>query len=333
MKRFSGSLTAENLYPVGLALDDSGDLYATFHIRNAYPYQVGIAKIAPDGAIIWFKDDLSHHWPTMGEDGRVYSSAMREREDLEQYDNSVIKTGCDEVVYDEGVRVYDADGAVAREYWMSDVFSRSGYRGALYATRSSCDPFHVNSVDVATTEEAASQPWLSAGDILVSVREPGVIMLIDHETGLIKRYVQGRTAGQHAAHFLRDGRVVAFDNQGGDPALGGTRIVRIDLDTGDLETIFPRSADQPLTPFFAEERGSINVSADGRRMMVAAGLEGHVVELDVETGTPLWVMDQTLDISAYARMKHIKTSYDNARFIAYGAYYAGEPAFLADPPR
>ena len=56
----------------------------------------------------------------------------------------------------------------------------------------------------------------------------------------MKYLVAGRTAAQHSPQFLPDGSVLVFDNMGGSRALGGSRVVRLDLVKGTARTIFPR---------------------------------------------------------------------------------------------
>ena len=46
-------------------------------INNIYPYQVGIAKFSWSGTLLWAKVDSSHHWPTVGADGRIYVPIAR----------------------------------------------------------------------------------------------------------------------------------------------------------------------------------------------------------------------------------------------------------------
>jgi hypothetical protein len=331
IRGFAGNVNTRNVYPVGLALDESGALYATFHARNAFPYQVGIARIEPDGAIAWLKTDHSHHWPTQASNGFVYVPSMRQLEGQARFPHSVVNTRCEGVLYDDGVRAYRPDGEIAEEYWLGEILGASRYRGMLYYTRDACDPFHVNSVDIVTPSIAARSGAVEEGDLLISVRELGAIVVIDPRGRQVRTVLRGVFAAQHSARFLPDGEVLLFDNQGGDPALGGSRVVRGNLGNGETRVLFPRPADRQFLPYYAEERGNINVAPSGDRALIASGENGLIVEIDTMTGEPLWFMRNTQSIDAFLSERRIDSEIRNARMTAYGAYYVSTLSVFPRP--
>jgi DNA-binding beta-propeller fold protein YncE len=329
MSAFSGRVNPRNVYPVGMILEPDGSLYVTFHGRNIFPYQVGLARVAPDGSLDWVRYDFSHHWPHAGRDGRIFAPSMRLVEDLKQFAGTPIVTRCKTDVYDEGIRVYDGSGAVLKDYWISEIIARSDYPGLFYGVRDGCDPFHVNAVDVLTEAVAPHIPGATAGDLLVSIREPSAVALLDRDSGDIKRLVVGRTAAQHSTYFLPDGRVIAFDNQGGDRTKGGSRVVILDLVADTVKTVFPRTDTDPaLLPFYADQRGHVDLSSDGRRALVATGDDSRILELDLASGAPLWSMEKTLSIRRFLDEHGVGAPHENAHFVAYGAYYVENPDFL-----
>ena len=313
---FSGRVEPRNFYPIGLGLLDDGSLVATFHARNTYPYVAGIARIGWNGEVMWQHVDGAHHWIHIGEDGLIYAP-YQERRTFTHVGDNAVDYRCKQVIYDEGVRVYRPDGTVVRTLIMTDLLLRNGYPGLLYSVRDDCDPIHLNSVDVATAEEASHIPGAAAGDLLVSVRELSAIMLLDPVTGRIKRMVRGRTAAQHSAHFLPDGSVLAFDNQGGSRALGGSRVMRLDLVTGDAQVAFPRTAAGPMIPFFTPDGGTVTPSPDGTRAIVSSKDESRDFELDLATGRPVWTMARVLDVGPFMGEDKPVAGY----FKAYGTYY------------
>jgi len=124
--------------------------------------------------------------------------------------------------------------------------------------------------------------------------------------------------------------VIALDNLGGDRKLGGTRIVRINLVNGASETIFPKGNEKDLLPVFTEVAGQIDVSPDGKRALVSVTHQGRVIEIDVASGTPLWVYDNTHDIAKFLEAADIRADHTRARFATYGAYYVSNIEFLKD---
>ncbi len=326
----------QNFYPVGLELQTDGSLIATFHCRNFYPYAVGIARIGRKGEIIWKHLDNAHHWFTTTEDGLILSPVQL-RPKVKFFPGTSIEARCPTPIYDEGVRVYRADGSVVKTLSALSSLSESGYPGLLYGLRNDCDPIHINSVEAVTPAIASKLPGASAGDFLVSLREPSVVAVIDQVDGHIKKLVSGRTAAQHSAHFLPDGSVVAFDNLGGSQATGGSRIARIDLSTGKTDTLFPRDGSEALLPFYASDGGHISVSPDSKRLMISTKDDSRDIEIEIATGKPLWSMTHIHDVAPFMPGGNDKSKVVTALFKSWGTYYVtAEQARglgLASPPR
>ena len=79
-------------------------------------------------------------------------------------------------------------------------------------------------------------------------------------------------------------------------------------------------------PFFTETAGQINVSADGKRALLSVTHQGRVIEIDVASGKPLWVYDNTHDIAKFLASAEIRADTTRARFATYGAYYVDSTA-------
>ena len=151
--------------------------------------------------------------------------------------------------------------------------------------------------------------------------EASAVAILDPVSGQIKRFVAGLTAAQHGPKFLPDGSVVVFDNLGGDRVTGGSRILRINMVTGATRTIFPRHADDPVLPFFSVDGGHLAVSPDGRRIMVSSKRQSRTMEIDVESGKVLWLMEAGFDFSPYLAQRHASAEFTRGWFFVYGAYY------------
>jgi hypothetical protein len=317
VRGFAGDVKLSNFYPIGLGLLRDGSLVATFHIRNAYPYAVGIARIDPDGKVLWKHVDSAHHWFRVGPDERIYAPVQIRRQ-MKHTPGAAVEIRCPYVVYDEGVRIYGPDGSVERTVMITDMLIRNGYPGMIYSVRDDCDPIHLNSVDLVTTEIARRIPGASAGDLLVSLREQSAVMLFDPVSEKIKRIVSGRTAAQHSAKFLPDGSVLVFDNQGGSRSMGGSRILRLNLIDGSAQTVFPTKASKPVLPFFSVDGGTVVPSPDGKRAMISSKKESRDIEVDLATGRPLWSMTHVFDVGPLMNAGGEPVA---GYFAAYGSYY------------
>ena len=332
MKGFSGDVNNLSLYPVGMALADDGSLVITFQGRNTYPIEIGVAKVDVHGRILWKRFDNSSHWIARDAEGRIYAPYTSYRTDATHLGNTGVKIECSTGhVGIDAIRVLSPAGQPLREVHLVDNFMRAGYRGIFYGLRDGCDPIHLNSIDIVTPEVARHIPRAAAGDLLVSLREPSLVALLDGTSGAVKYAVTDRTAAQHGLRFLPDGTVLAFDNRGGERSLGGSRVVRMDLVTGTAQTVFPRDGEKQFVPFWSNTAGHIDVSDDGKRALVAVTHQGRVLELDVATGKPLWDYENTHDIAPFLRANDLRADVSRARFSVYGAYYVHNAKFLKEP--
>jgi hypothetical protein len=327
----SGELSRLSLYPVGMALGADGSLAVTFQGRDTYPIYIGLVKIDRRGAILWKRFDHSHHWPAMDAEGRIYTPYARAARDLKHAGASAVALACrsGEASVD-AIRVLGADGEPLREIPLLDALLRGGYGGLFYGLRDGCDPTHLNSVALLPEAPARAIPGAAPGDLLVSLRETSAIALLDATDGAVKYLVAGRTAAQHSPQFLPDGTVLAFDNLGGERSRGGSRIVRLDLVKGTARTVFPRAKEAELLPVRSETAGHISVSPDGERALVSLTHQGRIVEIDVASGEPLWLYDNTHDIGGFLKASGLDAPTSRARFATYGAYYVSNPTFLEE---
>jgi hypothetical protein len=329
----SGDVNRLSLYPVGMALGKDGSLVVSFQGRETYPVHIGIMKVDRDGKLLWKRFDRSHHWLAMDEAGQIYTPFSTAIKNLKHVGGSRVTVNCATAQSGvDAIRILSPEGKPLREMPLLENFERSGYSGLFYGVRDGCNPTHLNSIALASPAVAKAIPGAAAGDLLVSLRETSSVALLDGKTAAVKYMVAGRTAAQHGAQFLPDGTVLVLDNLGGERALGGTRIVRINLVNGASETVFPKGAEKDLLPVYTETAGQINVSADGKRALLSLTHQGRVIEIDVASGAPLWVYENTHDIAKFLQAADIGTQKTRARFATYGAYYVGSVDFLRERP-
>lgn len=304
-KGFSGFPKVDNIMLWGLDLDPGGNLIIVFSVLNAFPDAFGIAKLAPDGKLLWKRIDHSHHWPTAGPDGRVYVPISRTVPTPPKVAGLPYAAACQsDTVDQQGVRVLSPDGAVLHEFWLSDIARRSGLRVLEYLVRSDCDPFHANGIDLvnepmAESLRATGVADAKAGDLIVSLRSSSSLVIMDSNTGLIKHVVHGPMIEQHSPATLPNGDLLIFDNVGasyGDDLR--SRVLKIGFGPKRHEQVFPRpGGDDPH--LFSKREGQVNVSADGKRILVAEGEGGRLFEVELASGKILWAYREANDISAY----------------------------------
>jgi hypothetical protein len=293
---------AENVNVQGASMTPDGDLVVTFQARNVFPYQIGIAKFSWYGELVWLRINRAHHWAKVGPDGRIYVPVARVSTAAPTVAATQEKNTCQfGAVFDEGVLVMSSGGEVLKEFWIDDLVRKSDRQGLVYAVRDDCDPHHVNYAVPINAAAAARMPGTREGDILVSLRSSSSLVVIDQDSGLIRKIVFGPMVAQHSPQVLPDGRIAVFDNLGGVDTAKGSRVLIIDPATGAAETLFPRTKDGPGADFFSEAAGHVEFCADGKHALIAETLGGRVFEVEVATGKVTWIYKSLSDVSLYLR--------------------------------
>jgi Arylsulfotransferase (ASST) len=316
--------------PTGLHLSKSGELIASFSSISLFPYGIGIAKFDKDGKVIWKKANFSHHWFSVAPDGRIYTPSQ-------QLVDSPLRIGdlkgslkCRKSqIYSDTILVLSPEGDTIETLVLFDLLIKGGYAGLMFSAYNKCDPMHLNYVEYVTAEMAQSVSSLNAGDLIFSARHLNLIAAIDGKSRALKWAIVGRTVRQHSPRMLPDGSLLVFDNYGGRRDRGGSRIVRVKVDTGMLEDVFP-PADMPGNfHFFTHAAGHIDPSPDGSRLLISLTEQGRVLEIDIPHKRVLWEVMNTHDLSAYAGRSGTDTD-GIARLRVNGAWYIDRPAFLGN---
>lgn len=134
---------------------------------------------------------------------------------------------------------------------------------------------------------ADEYPLFEAGDLLVSLREPHLVFVLDPDTKETKWHASAPFIQQHDPDFVGDGWIGVFDNNEDfterGTMLGGSRIVAIQPHTDSMEIRFPTSASDP---FYTDVRGKFQRVPNGN-MLLTEAQAGRVVEV-APTGQTVW---------------------------------------------
>ena len=323
----AGKTKPENFYPSGIALTPDGGLVMAIQGRNTYPFQIGLVRIDRNGNVVWKHWNNSHHWIAVAADGTVYAPYREAIDGKTHFGGTAVETRCKANLGAEGIGVYAPDGKLLRRISLLDAVDKSDFSGLLYGLRSGCDPLHLNSIDIVTPAIAAKISGITAGDLLISLRELNTVAIIDGTDGHFKKVITGRSAAQHSPRFLPDGTALVLDNQGGRMAQGGSRVLRMDFNTGTSTTVFPQPGETAELPFFTKTAGHIEVSPDGARAMVVGKDPGRAFEIDVASGKALWSYRNSFDLAPYFAAKGIGTPVTRAQMKMWGVYYVTDTQF------
>ena len=156
------------------------------------------------------------------------------------------------------------DGEVLRRIPVLDVLYTNGL--ARYLVKGMLphpetileDPTHLNDVEPLGAERASAYPSFEAGDLLVSLRTPSLVFVVDPTSLEVKWTASTPFLHQHDPDFLGHGWTGVFDNNQ-DPTprgtmLGGSRIVALSPSTDSMKTLFPTARSEPFYTATAGQR-------------------------------------------------------------------------------
>ena len=204
--------TKPRVYPIGIHLYADGGLLVSFQAIPAFPYGIGLARFDRDSKLIWKKDEHYHHWFSVAADGCIYALTMlvavasphslgNTRYCISSDDGKILQ---------DVVTVLDPDGNVLDEIPVLDALIESEWSGLLatnaaveaagddFCLINSGDPTHVNDVQLVDSDLAAAHPWLTPGDLLLSLRNMNTVGILDPRTRRFKWMSAGATVMQHS---------------------------------------------------------------------------------------------------------------------------------------
>ncbi|MFW6192823.1 MAG: arylsulfotransferase family protein [Gemmatimonadota bacterium] len=197
--------------------------------------------------------------------------------------------GLEDPVYHVRLLNVSADGELLRDVDVLDVLHENGLWDHVELRFRRSDVVHTNDVEPLPDTLASEYPAFESGDPVVSLRDANLVFVLDPETREVKWHADGPFRLQHDPDFTGDGRIGVFDNQwdGREDrrAPGDTsRIVSLDVRTGEHEVLFPRSRSEP---FFTAHRGKWDRLENGNLLLVEADA-GRVVEVAPDDGRTVW---------------------------------------------
>ena len=246
----------------------------------------GTAKLDHCGAVVWTLPRMTHHSLEPSRDGGFWIPSRRSM----VRDSSPFPLLKPPYNHDVILKV-SADGKVVDEISVLDVIFKNGLAAFLFAnglpsvqlanTRGieGVDPTHTNDVEELSNEMAPSFPQFRAGDLLVSLRNLNMIIVMDPVTRKVKWHQTGPWLKQHDPDFQAHGRISVFDNNDdGTPTgsiLGGSHIMEVDPATGKTSI---RYGGTPEQHWFSFRRGKHQYLANGN-VLIADSESGRIIEV------------------------------------------------------
>ena len=270
-----------------------GDLLVTLRTPWIHPGQIGVGRIGQDGQLLWFTSEgHSHHEAYVGAGDTVWvPGATWEEPVLRLPGLGTWECDGDDKIFLDRVNVLDGSGALVDSVSVLDAFLGSRWAPALIHANP-CDPFHLNSVSMVG-EDVSGLPGVRPGDLVLSLRHLDAFVVLDRETGALKRFARGTFVRQHSVKHLGGSEFVLFDNKGGyaQGENGGyrySRVLVVDLASGEERVVFPQT---PERRWYVRVRGRISLSPDRTRVVASFNRMGKAVEVRIADGAVLAEFD------------------------------------------
>lgn len=267
----------------GSMLQPNGDVIFTFQYR-------GLVRMDRCGRVEWKLPRETSHAFVADAEGNLWVPSRELREEAVRKYPKIPPP-----FYEEYVLKVSPDGAVLREISILGAIFDARFEGLLFANGAhdpgldillSSDFTHLNDVEVLTPELAPAFPMFEAGDLLVSLRNLDLLMVISPVTGQIKWTQTGPFLRQHDPDFLATGQISVFDNRrdNNDGKLfGGSRILAIDPGTGRVTTLYGARTGEN---FYTNEMGAHQWLQNGN-LLISESNKGRAFEVDRD-GKVVW---------------------------------------------
>jgi hypothetical protein len=198
-----------NVATHGIVANPDGSLVFNFEYG-------GLVKLDRCNNVLWTLRQQSHHSVERSERGGYWvpGRIMREKGDPKFHPVFVPPYREDTIM-----RVSD-DGEVLLELSVPQLLVENGLAELLTATGSSMNPnrfwdleiVHLNKVAELSSELADDFPLFEAGDLVLSLRQFNMILVVDPDTRKIKWWKVGPWRRQHDPEFIPGGKIIVFNN-------------------------------------------------------------------------------------------------------------------------
>jgi hypothetical protein len=258
----------------------NGDLIAQYNGALDTPYGYGQVKMDKDSNLIWNYSTNSHHSFDVDAEGRIYGLSQKwYKKPIPDFPFITPPALLDSIY------VLTPDGKELYTVELIEAFRNSPYRDMLNIRdtvfRNVGDYMHTNSIMIVRPGDVKNIPGVKPGMVLVSLRNPDVIGIVDLEKKQVVWATKGKWKQQHSAYFAPNGTLGVFDNQGWGKRR--SRVIEFDPLTLEETWSFPKNKEDK---FFCPARGRTSLLPNGN-VLIIKSTDGRIVEVD-RNSNPVW---------------------------------------------
>lgn len=266
----------------GTALLPGGDLVANVEYA-------GTVRVDACSRVEWTLAEGSHHSIERAEDGTLWIPGITHEGPArsERYPRGFV--GLASEIYRSQVLHVGPGGRLLRRIDVLSLLYDSGLERFIPKNRQQDeeDVVHLNDVEPLPGSMADAYPLFEAGDLLLSLRNLDLVLVVDPDTREVKWSASRPFIMQHDPDFLGRGWIGVFDNNWDDTnngtMLGGSRIVALNPGSDSTRVLFPTAASEH---FYTAHRGKWQQLENGNRLLTEAD-RGRILEVAPD-GRTVW---------------------------------------------
>jgi hypothetical protein len=258
----------------------NGDLLMVYEQKAIGPWDTLLVKLDKNSHVLWKSELKAHHAVAVWGD-KIYALTG----EIQPPSSSPVVPNLRGMPYiDERVSILDSDGKELSTHSILQAMANSERLRVADVVPPSdrIDALHSNAIDVLTEQNAGFIPGAKPGDVLLSLRNLDMLVVMDLASDKIIWALRGGWRGQHDAKMLLNGHILLFDNQGGITG-GRSRVLEIVPDTGAIVWSFGGTAGDRLD---SEIRGGAQ-RLSGGNTLISDSTAGRILEVTPE-GTVVW---------------------------------------------
>ena len=254
---------------------------------------IGAVRLDACGNVRWRLQEGNHHYFSRSEDGSFWmpgTSSTPQRKTSQHPDGF---EGIEKPVWMDQVLHVGEDGTVIDRVNVLDLLYENDLKRHIvkgygpYAKDVNRDPVHLNDVEPLGASMAEEYPLFEAGDLLLSLRHPSLVLVFDPDSGRVRWHNSRPLLHQHDPDFTGEGWIGVFDNNDDfterGTMLGGSRIVALQPHTDSTRIRFPT---RHSAPFYTSVQGQWQNLENGN-LLLTESRAGRVVEVTPD-GRTAW---------------------------------------------
>ncbi len=259
-------------------LFSNGDLLLVYEVKALNFPSTPVVKIDKDSHIIWRTEVQAHHAIQVVGD-KIYALTG-----ITPASRKVTGSNFNPLAYGEAVSVL-AEGKILSSHSIFEALQNTkNMRMPEMRLDPKADALHSNSLDVLTEETARFIPGAKPGNVLVSLRNLDMLVVMDLESDTIVWALRGSWRKQHDAKLLPNGHILLFDNEGVLMKGAKSRVLEVDPNTGNVLWSFSGTDDDPLDS--SDNRGGAQRLPNGNTLINESNA-GRILEVTPD-GSVVW---------------------------------------------